>query len=125
MTKILFLIPETNSYDYWLLPKRSPVTVSYLTDILCVMMLDYSIRLPINACLRTSPYCVFVLRKTRNKQGFFGHKTNQMTIIRVKIESQNTTSICWFFLFVCQSDYMFRPQLGHHQVTSKLYNRGN
>jgi len=25
------------------------------------------------------------------------------------------------FLFVCQSDYMFRPQLGHHLVTSKLY----
>jgi len=29
------------------------------------------------------------------------------------------------FLFVCQSDYMFQPQLGHHQVTSKLYNRGS
>ena len=31
----------------------------------------------------------------------------------------------WFFLLVCQSDYMFRPQLGHHQVTSRLYNRGS
>jgi hypothetical protein len=30
-------------------------------------------------------------------------------IIRVKIDSQNTTSICWSFLFVCHSDYMFRP----------------
>jgi len=25
------------------------------------------------------------------------------------------------FLFVCQGDYKFRPQLGHHQVTSKLF----
>ena len=29
------------------------------------------------------------------------------------------------FLFICQSEYMFRPQLGHHQVTSRLYNRGS
>jgi len=27
-----------------------------------------------------------------------------------------------FFLFFCQSDYMFRPQLGHHQVTSRFPN---
>ena len=26
------------------------------------------------------------------------------------------------FLFICQSDYMFRPSLGHHQVTSTSYN---
>ena len=29
------------------------------------------------------------------------------------------------FLFICQSDYMFRPSLGHHQVTSTSYNRGS
>jgi hypothetical protein len=27
------------------------------------------------------------------------------------------------FLFICQSDYVFRPQFGHHQVTSRLYKR--
>jgi len=51
LTTIAFLSPETNSYIYWLVIKLSPVTVSYLTDILCVMMLNYSIRLPFNACL--------------------------------------------------------------------------
>jgi len=59
LTTIAFLSPETNSYIYWLVIKLSPVTVSYLTDILCVMMLNYSIRLPFNACLRTSPYCLY------------------------------------------------------------------
>ena len=80
LTRNVFLSPETKSYDYWLVPKHSLVSVSYLTDIMCVTMLNYSIRLPFNACLRTSPYCVFVLRNICNKQSFFGRKTNQMTV---------------------------------------------
>ena len=60
MRTIVFLSPEKKSYGYWLGPKSSPVTVSYLTDIFCVMMLNYSIRLPFNACLRTNPHCICI-----------------------------------------------------------------
>jgi hypothetical protein len=35
------------------------------------------------------------------------------------------TQLVYVGLFICQSDYMFWPQLGHHQVTIRLYNRGS
>jgi hypothetical protein len=44
----------------------------------------------------------------------------EIHIYRVKL-TVKTQLVYVGFLSVCQSDYMFRPQLGHHQVTSKLY----